>query len=354
MRACLAVLVTCGLATLSAACTSTPDLDALTAPRYEVGHQRGAKFCATCHEDIYKQWSRRSRHAQATTSPSFRHAVAELEQNVALSRRFDDAMCYACHGSKTRNEGVNCETCHGRPLPGVSIETTHDKKFTPRLAAMRNPGFCAKCHQVRTPITGDDFTTLYKEWQASKAAARGVTCQRCHMARRADDAHAYHGFDSGYRNVAIYRDDLRLTNIVLDAPSLRLTVENHVQGHAIPASGPTRILALEISLRDAAGRQLHDQHHKFFKRFSMLPIVGGAPLWMTDNNQLQSGEKRRLRFDLPAAELARAAELVILLHMYEVADKHAGDIKKAHWTSKPIVRKVLPTNVAASRIARRF
>lgn len=312
VRACLTVLVTCGLATLSAACTNTPDLDALTASRYEVGHQRGAKFCATCHEDIYKQWSRRSRHAQATTSPSFRHAVAELEQNVALSRRFDDAMCYACHGSKTRNEGVNCETCHGRPLPGVSIETTHDKKFTPRLAAMRKPGFCA------------------------------------------DDAHAYHGFDSGYRNVAIYRDDLRLTNIVLHAPSLRLTVENHVQGHAIPASGPTRILALEISLRDAAGRQLHDQHHKFFKRFSMLPIVGGAPLWMTDNNQLQSGEKRRLRFDLPAAELARAAELVILLRMYEVADKHAGDIKKAHWTSKPIVRKVLPTNVAASGIARRF
>ena len=103
-------------------------------------------------------------------------------------------------------------------------------------------------------------------------------------------------------------------------------------------------MALELFLHDAAGQVLHYQHQKFFKRFSMLPVIGGVPLWQTDNSQLRSGEKRRLRFALPEDQLANSDKLVIGLRMYEVADKYQGDIRKAHWVSKPILRKVLRTN----------
>lgn len=343
MRESLKILIVLLAAAVAGSCADTLDLDAFTKPRYEAGRQRGAQLCASCHEDIYKQWSQHSRHSQSTKSPSFRRAVEDLKSNVFLAGLVKESMCYSCHGSKTRDQGVNCETCHGRPLTGVPIETTHEKKYTPRLAKMRKPDFCAKCHEVKTPITGDSFTSVHSEWKKSEAAVRGLTCQRCHMAKRADDDHAYHGFDSAARNIGIYRGDLVISNIVLDPPGLRLTLENRVKGHAIPASGPTRVLALELALQDADGEVVHRQHKKFFKRFSMLPVVGGVPLWLTDNSQLASGEKRRLRFSLPEYELVRSEKLVIVLRMYEVDDQHQGNISKAHWKSKPIVRRVLDT-----------
>ncbi|MCK5089749.1 MAG: hypothetical protein KAQ88_07205, partial [Hyphomicrobiaceae bacterium] len=55
--------------TVAASCTTFDDIDALKTLRYEAGHQKGAGFCASCHEDIYNQWSKRSRHSLATTSP---------------------------------------------------------------------------------------------------------------------------------------------------------------------------------------------------------------------------------------------------------------------------------------------
>mgnify|MGYP001826271412 CR=1 FL=1 len=92
------------------------------------GRQQGAQLCASCHEETYKQWSQRSRHSQATKSASFRKAVEDLQGNVLLAGLVKESMCYSCHGSKTRDQGVNCETCHGRPLAGVPIETTHERK----------------------------------------------------------------------------------------------------------------------------------------------------------------------------------------------------------------------------------
>jgi len=335
------ILIVLLLAMMTGSCADSMDIDAFTKPRYEAGRQRGVQLCATCHEDIYNQWSRRSRHSQATKSPSFRHSLDELKSNVFLAGIVKESMCYSCHGNKARDQGVNCETCHGRPLAGVPIETTHEKKFTPRLKTMRKAGFCARCHEAKAPITGDSFTSLYSEWKQSKAAAKGVTCQRCHMAKRGDDTHAYHGFDSAVRDVKIYRGDLRIANIALNPPALYLSIENRIEGHSIPASGPTRILALELALEDAAGQVLHQQSEKFYKRFSMLPVVGGVPLWLTDNSQLRSGERRRIRLTLPEDQLARSVKLVIVLRMYEVADKHQGDIGKAHWKSEPIVRRAL-------------
>ena len=144
MRESLKILAIVLAAALAGSCADTLDLDALTKPRYETGRQQGAQLCASCHDEIYKQWSQRSRHSQATKSASFRKAVEDLQGNVLLAGLVKESMCYSCHGSKTRDQGVNCETCHGRPLAGVPIETPHQKKNTPRLATMRNHNFSAK------------------------------------------------------------------------------------------------------------------------------------------------------------------------------------------------------------------
>ncbi len=325
--------------TLAASCMSIDDLDALKIPRYEAGHQNGAKFCASCHEDIYNQWSKRSRHALATTSPSFRNAKKAYSENLFVGQFMDESMCYACHGKKDVNEGVNCETCHGRVLPGVPIEKTHADKFTPRLVKLRKKNFCAKCHQSTTPVSGDALSSTYTDWQKSPAAAKGVTCQGCHMAKRENNARAYHGFDTARRDVTIYKGHLAVERITYNHPELRLMVKNSIKGHSVPAGGPTRVLALELSFQNSAGTEIYAARQTFAKRFSLLPFIGTIPYLLTENTQLQSGERRVLRVRLPSSLQERPTRLAIALRMYEVLDEYEGDLKEAHWTSKPILRK---------------
>lgn len=217
-------------------CAMYEDMQAMKAPRYEVGDQKGALFCANCHREIYDQWLNNSRHSVATTAVTFNELKDKFTGNILLNTFMGESMCYACHGSKEVNEGVNCETCHGAMPADASIVEAHENKFRPELASLKQPEFCARCHEVKNPLSGDFMLAMYDEWQRSAAAADGVTCQGCHMAPR-ETKHAYHGFDTAVRNASIYRDDLSVGDVVLDFPQLRMTTENRVKGHSIPAGG---------------------------------------------------------------------------------------------------------------------
>ena len=329
------------LLALLTSCTTLPDLAELQTPRYQTGGTKGAAYCGNCHPDTHEQWSKHSRHAKATKSPAFQRALAEIRENIVLGSFMNEEMCYTCHGDKKRNEGINCESCHGPVLPGVPIEVTHEKKYTPRLVEMRKPDFCSRCHQVKMPFTNEPLTTLHDEWKQSPAAKKGLTCQSCHMKKGEDDNYAFHGFKSAVRNAFLYKNKLRISKIALNSKRVRLQLENRVTGHSIPASGPNRVLALEMELRDKRGRVVHRDHQRFFKHFSMLPGVGGVPFLLMDNSQLRSGAKRRVRFSLPAGVYDRSRKLTLKLRMYEVADKYEGKLAKAHWVSKPIIEKNL-------------
>jgi hypothetical protein len=324
------------LTLLLSACAGVPDLERLETPRYQTGKSEGAAFCATCHPDTYDQWRLHSRHAQATSSKTFRAAREEILDNPVLGGFMSHKMCHSCHGDPDRNAGIDCIGCHGAPLPDVDIMVTHEQKYTPRLKqVMRKDDFCARCHQVAMPITGVPLTTVHSEWRASPAARHGQTCQSCHMPKE-DGSYAFHGFSTLVRNPGLYQGRLALGQLRVVENQLRLTVANRVAGHAIPAGGPTRVLALELELKDAGGKIVHRDTRRFFKHFSMVPIVGGVPFMLIDNSQLQAGEKRRVGFDLPAAALAVAREARLALRMYEVADKYEGDIGQAHWRSAPL------------------
>jgi len=159
------------------------------------------------------------------------------------------------------------------------------------------------------------------------------------MAKREDDTHAFHGFDTAVRDETIYRGHLAVGRIRYNHPELRLTIENRIKGHSVPAGGPARVLALELSFRDSSGAELFTKRQTFSKRFSLIPIVGAVPYRLIENTQLRSGEKRSLRVMLPSDVRKRPKRLVIVLRMYEVSDEYQGDIGKAHWASKPILRK---------------
>ena len=308
-------------------------------PRYEVGQHLGPKLCGSCHKQIYKEWLRNSAHAEATTNKSFLAFKKKFTSNFLLNAMMGEGMCYACHGSKDVNRGVDCETCHGSLIEGASLEETHEKKFIPRRRKeLKGPDYCPTCHSMKT-ITGDFIFSLYDEWQKSEYAKDDITCQGCHMKPRKGDI-PYHGFDSISRlNAEIYHDKVTVKDVKLDFPELSLTLENHVKAHAVPASGPSRVLALEITLRDKNGVKKHEITETFLKKFDLMPVVGMFPYKLIENNQLQPGETRSLSFKIPAALKGKVREAIISLRFYDVDDEYQGDIKKAHWISKPILRQ---------------
>ena len=327
----------------STSCSMYNEMQAMKKPRYEVGEQRGAKFCAECHEEIYQEWSENSRHAQATTAESF----TDFRDMFTSVFMYDvmmggEDMCYGCHGIKEVNDGVNCETCHGLLIEAASvedsIEITHERKYTPGREKMKTADFCLKCHKMVNPMSGVPLMGLKDSYLKSEAAAKGIVCQSCHMKPREDDRR-YHGFDTAVRNVKIYSGDVTVKEIKLAFPTFSLSIENHVTGHSIPAGGGTRTLGLEIQFLDADGKQLHQVVRTFAKRYSQMPVFGLMPYKLLEDTQLQSGETRRLNFTLPESIKDEISEVSLLMRFYEVSDEHEGDITKAYWQSEPFLEQ---------------
>jgi len=312
------------------------ELGEMTALRYQAGKQTGAQVCAQCHQDIYREWSENSRHAQATVSEGFLDFKAKFTGNLMFGIILGEKMCYACHGDKAVNEGVNCETCHGPAPPGVSIDETHERIYTPGLAAMQEPDFCGRCHEMTNFISGAEIMSLSSELKRSEAGKNGLTCQTCHM-KHDDDDRPYHGFDTAYRNVHIYAGDVEVKDIRLDFPRLSLTVVNKIQGHAVPPSGPSKVMTLGVSLFDTDGQSRHEITVKFAKTFTLM--AGLMPFQLIENSQLQSGEARQFDFTLPTELKHDVAGARISMRFHEISDEHQGDVSKAHWTSAPFLEK---------------
>lgn len=308
--------------------------------RYEVGEHEGAAYCGSCHQEIYADWLARSRHAVSTTAESVRDVMANLQEHRILDFMLGgEDMCYACHGPEVPGEGVNCETCHGPALPDEPIMVTHEKKYAVGMEALRRDDFCAECHEI------PGFVTPYSDWQTSEAAAAGITCQACHM-KATEAGRAYHGFDSFVMNEEIYDADVSLDGIRFEFPTLSLRISNHITAHSIPAGGPTRILALELSFMDASGAELHADIETFAKYHSLVPILGFWPAKVIADTQLKTGESRALSFFVPPELEGRIASIRLTLRFYEVADEHEGKLEHAYYVSDPILTEVVPISPA--------
>ncbi|NOX42133.1 MAG: hypothetical protein GXP19_00115 [Gammaproteobacteria bacterium] len=305
-------------------------------PKYELAESssesKGAKFCATCHKQIYDQWITKSSHAVSTKNKAFISFKNKVTGNYILNKLLVEEMCYACHGNKEVNEGVNCETCHGLVISGESIAVTHEKKYKPGRVLLKESKFCAKCHELQEAMT------VYSDWQRSTAAKNSITCQKCHMIPR-EEQKSYHGFDTIVISKDIYRDDLAIDDIQIDYPELSLIVVNKMTGHAVPAGGPSRVLVLAVSLFDEQGTELYSVSESFAKKFKLMPIVGLMPYKLLENTQLQSEEIRQVKFTLPEFFKDKAKKAIITLKFYEMSGEHLGDIAQAYWESEPIVFK---------------
>lgn len=193
-----------------------------------------ANTCQTCHPEQFREWAV-SQHAYAQLSPVFNAFQGTITK---LSNGTNGDFCIRCHTqvgmnlgestfmsnmdrAPTSREGITCIVCHrvknpyskisGRfaivegdifdPVYGPTGDeelkrVINDPDFnvnTERGESGRaihtgvvefemisESAFCGTCHDVNL---GDGFRLeeAFSEYKASPAAARGVSCQDCHM-----------------------------------------------------------------------------------------------------------------------------------------------------------------------------
>lgn len=202
--------------------------------------------CRRCHAQVWDEWSR-SRHAESWTS--------EVVQ--ASFRHFGfDRKCESCHAPEPllgssflsdpvlrpagRESGVDCISCHaladarvagGRDLPAAPCRPRRE----PLLADSQ---VCGVCH-----------VAIYGDWQRTRYAAEGKTCQGCHM--RTASGKISHAC-TGSRDAALLRSGIRM-RARLETDLLRVAVTNHGTGHNYPGERHHRLLLLEVMQYDATG-----------------------------------------------------------------------------------------------------
>ncbi len=203
-----------------------------------------AATCGTCHPKHYKEWSV-SQHSYAQLSPVYMAINNFL--NFSTSSSMGD-FCLRCHNQvganlgespfisnlerhPTSREGITCVVCHrvnkaynkasGRiglvegdllePVYGPTgnselervlknddfrVVTEREQQGrqihteVQKFAGISSSTFCGSCHDV-TLFNGFRLEEAFSEYRMSPAAARGETCQDCHMGTEQGVASGY-------------------------------------------------------------------------------------------------------------------------------------------------------------------
>lgn len=221
------------------------DDKAVTPEEAEEAHEKlfaenrypSASTCVTCHPKQFEEWSV-SQHAYAQLSPNYLSLNNKINQ---LASGSNGDFCLRCHtpvGANlgensfmsnldrhpTSREGITCVVCHrinkrynkasGRlslvegglttPIYGpmgnaemvAVLENTKDFKVqtdpnkpgrkihgeVKQFTSLSEPMFCGTCHDV-TLFNGFRLEEAFSEYRTSPAAAKGITCQDCHMGK---------------------------------------------------------------------------------------------------------------------------------------------------------------------------
>lgn len=196
-----------------------------------------ANACAACHPKQYKEWSV-SQHAYAQLSPAYLSLSNKINE---LANGSNGDFCFRCHSpvganlgetpsesnldrNPTSREGITCVVCHrinknynkasGRIAlnEGPLTDTIYGPKGNREMirilskpeeyrvvtdpkekgrqihkkaklfSTLSDPVFCGTCHDV-TLFNGFRLEEAFSEYRMSPAAAKGVTCQDCHMGK---------------------------------------------------------------------------------------------------------------------------------------------------------------------------
>ncbi len=248
-----------------------------------------AEECSDCHQQIYTEWK------------SSRHAHSSEAQNVFFQKMLDwankssqnslDETCRKCHEpartlipdtEQTRavfEQGVSCDICHATQLAVVDnydwiqlgpgnlkygpikdpISNVHESEFS---ASITTSEFCFTCHGNEKNPHGISFCSTKSEWENSRFARQGVSCQDCHMPSKEgkaaplgkvrDEIHS-HSFFGGYSDEILTNcADIKVKYVRKDSLlDVAVEIQNHAVGHALPTGSPMRMVIFNIEAQDA-------------------------------------------------------------------------------------------------------
>jgi hypothetical protein len=228
--------------------------------------------CSKCHAVKFAQWRYAEGSDFKTVGVGSYHAVSATEpMYTTLLGMFPASMqgdCKGCHESgnalavqdpindipqpRTVNveEGINCLTCH------------FDGKKMVASSSMRDPRFCATCHNAKSGLT-----SFYTEWLNDYHG--GKTCNECHME---EGSHLFPGYNSpSFVKKAVTISD----PAIIGAPAantpfgISFTLANNGAGHSVPAD-LLRKLRARVSVQDLSMQEVYSFEKVYYKRHELL------------------------------------------------------------------------------------
>lgn len=151
----------------------------LVTPTYSFAQAKyiGTKACGMCHKtekqgQQLKIWAD-SKHAQAYKTLLTPQAD-EIAKGKGGKKAIETASCLKCHvgdndlvGSAFKEEGVQCETCHGAGSEYKSMKVMKDRKeaIAKGLSDHKDVSkYCATCHNADSPtFKGFKYEEMWKK-----------------------------------------------------------------------------------------------------------------------------------------------------------------------------------------------
>jgi hypothetical protein len=288
--------------------------------------------CGVCHPAQYADW-KASLH-------SLTMGAGVTGQLPALG--LDDAMqCHNCHAPMSEqyrlsaqggaiqenplhdpalaSRGLACAACHLRrhqrhgPPPREGRTSTsppaHGEPVrTPHFEASE---FCKVCHQHPPDsmlVNGKTVENTYNEWLASPQAARGITCQQCHMPDRRHLWKGIHDPEMTRRGVTIEATVEPEAPVHGAAVRAKVRLTNSGTGHAFPTY-TTPAVYVRAAFLDSVDRPISGTYEeKILQRRLDMSVL---PWGETFDTRILPGESSELRFDHEVPEQATSLYLWI-------------------------------------------
>lgn len=234
--------------------------------------------CSTCHPDQYDDW-RTAVHSEAYspglsgqlvnwedasfgTVQSCLVCHAPLSEQSARLRAGEEWISNAEYDDDLRNHGIVCAACHirgnrryGPPRNDGSLAPSAEG--SPHGGVTRTPffedsRFCAACHQFGpggAAPNGKPLENTFAEWESSRYAEEGVSCQHCHMP---DRRHLWRGI----HDPEMVRSGVTIEwTVDADREVAGVRITNTGTGHRFPTYATPEVV-VNVELLDSESRPL--------------------------------------------------------------------------------------------------